>query len=41
MGNRLATIDMGRKVGFAAAVPPFLVEDGRKLEAEATERHKH
>jgi len=39
MVDRLATIDMGQKVGGGSA--PFFGGDRRRLEAETTAGHKH
>jgi len=39
IGDHLATIDMGQKVG--AAVPLFLEGGRRRSEAKATAGHKH
>jgi len=39
MGDRLTTIDMGRKVGGCCA--RFIEGDRRRLEAKATAGHKH
>jgi len=41
MGNHLPTINMGPKVGAAAAVPPLGGGRWEKVEAEATVGHKH
>jgi len=39
MGDRLATINMGRKVGGCCA--PFFLGGDRRSKAEATAEHKH